>query len=159
MESTLTVFIHGYKGNEYDLSKIKSHLILLLGCSHFYSIRGLNGEKAGDATIKVLGETAARELNTYLALAPTFRSINFIGFSLGGLIARAMLPHLHPHRTRLNLLLTIATPHLGLREVQNCLVRAGLCYMRRVAGIESIRELNSERDATACRYLLELAGG
>jgi hypothetical protein len=60
MDGTLTVFIHGYKGNEYDLSKIKSHLIMLLGCSHFYSIKGLSADKASEATISVLGETAAR---------------------------------------------------------------------------------------------------
>lgn len=54
-----------------------------------------------------------------------------------------MLPWLKAQRSRLGLLLTIATPHLGVREVKDCLVRAGLCYMRRVAGIESIRELNS----------------
>lgn len=143
MDGTLTVFIHGYKGNEYDLSKIKSHLMLLLGCNHFYSIKGLAADKANDATINVLGETAAKELLVFLAHSPSFRSINFICFSLGGVIARAMLPWLEQQKARLNLLMTIATPHLGLREVENCLVRAGLCYMRRVAGVESIRELNS----------------
>lgn len=68
--------------------------MLLLGCGHFYSIKGINGEKAAEATIRTLAETAARELLTYLALSPTYRSINLIGFSLGGVIARAMLPWL-----------------------------------------------------------------
>ena len=34
-----------------------------------------------------------------------------------------------------------------------------MCYMRRVAGIEAIRELNSERNSQDSRYLLELANG
>lgn len=31
--------------------------------------------------------------------------------------------------------------------------------MRRIAGIETIRELNSERDSSASRFLLDLAKG
>ena len=65
---------------------------------------------------------------------------------MGGLIARAMLPWIENHKEKLNLFVTIASPHLGLREIENCMVRTALCYMRRVAGIESIRELNSERN-------------
>lgn len=72
---------------------------------------------------------------SYLSITPAYRHINIIGFSLGGLIARAMLPWIKAHKEKLNLLVTIASPHLGLREIESCIVRAGLCYMRRLAGI------------------------
>ena len=92
VDQTLTVFIHGFKGNEYDLSKIKSHLNLLLGFTHFYSIKKLNSEEAAKHTIAELAKTAAEEINSFLAFHQGYRQINIIGFSLGGIIARAMLP-------------------------------------------------------------------
>ena len=69
--------------------------------------------------------------------------MNVIGFSLGGVIARAMLRHIEGHESKFNLLLTIGSPHLGIREVESCIVRAGLLYMRRVAKVESIQDLNN----------------
>ena len=70
------------------------------------------------------------------------RTVNVVGFSMGGVIARAMMKHLKPHFNKFNLLLTLASPHLGMREIESCLVRTGLLYMRRVAKIESIQDLN-----------------
>ena len=40
----VTIFIHGYKGNEYDLSKVKSYLTVLFGYHNFYSIKGLSSD-------------------------------------------------------------------------------------------------------------------
>jgi len=57
--------------------------------------------------------------------------VNVIGFSMGGVIARAMLPRLHDHRSKLNLLMTLGSPHLGIREVDSCLVRTGMMFIRR----------------------------
>lgn len=81
-----------------------------------------------------------------------------IGFSMGGVIARAMLKHIKSHHSKLNLLLTLASPHLGLKEIDSCLVRAGMFYMKKVAKVESMQDLsydNSEQGRS--NFLLELA--
>ena len=68
-----------------------------------------------------------------------------------------MLRHIPEHRDKMNLLLTIGSPHLGMRDVESCLVRTGLLYMRRVAKVESIQDLNNERTTDQKRFLQELA--
>jgi esterase/lipase len=83
--------------------------------------------------------------------------VNVIGFSMGGVIARAMMKHLLSHKEKFNLLLTLASPHLGVKELDSCLVRTGLLYMRRIAKIESIQDLNVERNTDNSRFLVDLA--
>jgi triacylglycerol esterase/lipase EstA (alpha/beta hydrolase family) len=95
-----------------------------------------------NARISKLAQSAGEELNRYLDMHTGIKTVNVIGFSMGGLIARAMMKHLLPHKDKFNLLLTLASPHLGLKELDSCLVRTGLLYMRRVAKIESIQDLN-----------------
>ena len=69
-----------------------------------------------------------------------------------------MLKHIHIHRDKFNLLFTLGSPHLGMREIESCLVRAGLLYMRRVSKVESMQDLNNERTVDRTRLLHELAG-
>lgn len=90
---------------------------MLFGFSNFYSVKGIGVDKNTDCCIRKLGEMAASEITSFLALNPYLHHINVIGFSLGGLIARAMLPWLESHKDKLNLLVTIASPHLGIREI------------------------------------------
>ncbi|CAM5998913.1 unnamed protein product [Sphagnum balticum] len=52
-----------------------------------------------------------------------------------------MLPLLGEHRSKFNLLVTFASPHLGISEVPSCIVQTGILYMRSLGGVESIREL------------------
>ena len=49
--------------------------------------------------------------------------INFIGFSLGGVIIRASLKYLSDLSKRLNVLITLSTPHLGVSDNSSCLVK------------------------------------
>jgi esterase/lipase len=154
---TVTILVHGYRGNEFDLSKLKSYLNLFLGFTHFYAVRSIGPGEGTDAGINKLGELAGEEVNKYLSANIGIKYVNVVGFSLGGVIARSMLPHLTAHQHKFNLLLTLASPHLGIIEVSSCLVRTGLFYMRRVAKVESIQDLNNERTTDRSRYLQELA--
>jgi triacylglycerol esterase/lipase EstA (alpha/beta hydrolase family) len=110
---------------------MKSYLSLFFGFTKFYSIRNLN--LRADEHISKLGLTAAEEIEKQLATDHKIRHINIVGFSMGGIVARAMLPHLAEHRDKFNLLVTLASPHLGISEIESCLVRAGLYYMREVS--------------------------
>ena len=53
--------------------------------------------------------------------------------------------------------MTIASPHLGMKELPSCLVRTGLFFMRRVTKITLIQELNNERTEGEIRKLYELS--
>lgn len=61
-----------------------------------------------------MGEKASDEIKEYLLSRPYIQSINVIGFSLGGVIARAMLKGLEQYKDKFNLFLTLASPHLGI---------------------------------------------
>jgi len=41
IERTLIILVHGFRGSEFDLSKLKSYLNLFLKFSHFYAIKSL----------------------------------------------------------------------------------------------------------------------
>lgn len=114
---TVTILVHGFRGTEFDLSKIKSYLNLFLGFNHFYAVRSIATGEGTNASISKLGELAGQEVNKYLELHSGIRFVNIVGFSLGGVIARSMLRHLRDHEKKLNLLLTLASPHLGMREI------------------------------------------
>jgi dienelactone hydrolase len=73
---------------------MKSYLSLFFGFSQFYSIKNLNLNVVADQHISKLGITAAEEINKLLATNHRVKHINVVGFSLGGVIARAMLPHM-----------------------------------------------------------------
>lgn len=55
IDRTATILVHGFRGSEFDLSKVKSYLNLFLGFSHFYAIKGLNKGDGIDASISKLG--------------------------------------------------------------------------------------------------------
>ena len=117
IERTLTILVHGFRGSEFDLSKLKSYLNLFLKFSHFYAIKSLMQGEGTNASLSKLGELAGNEINQYLEKNKYIKHINIIGFSLGGVIARSMLKHLTAHKDKFNLLLTIGSPHLGMRDV------------------------------------------
>jgi len=110
-----------------------------------------------NARINKSAQSAGEELSRYLYMHSEIKTVNVIGFSMGGVIARAMMKHLLPHKEKFNLLLTLASPHLGIKELDSCLVRTGLLYMRRIAKIESIQDLNVERNTDNSRFLVDLA--
>lgn len=52
--------------------------------------------------------------------------MSFIGYSLGGLIVRAALPHLEKYSSKMHLIMTFCTPHLGYMYHSNKLVETGI---------------------------------
>lgn len=61
--------------------------------------------------------------------------LNFIGHSMGGLIARACLKYLPPDIKKFGFYCSIATPHLGYKN--GGLVEAGLWFLRKFIKNES----------------------
>jgi hypothetical protein len=63
---TITILVHGFRGSEFDLSKLKSYLNLFLGFTHFYAIKNLMQGEGTNASLSKLGELAGEEVNQYL---------------------------------------------------------------------------------------------
>lgn len=77
---------------------MKSYLNLFLGFNHFYAIKSIAGSEVSNARISKSAQLAGEELHRYLDMHSGIRTVNVIGFSMGGVIARAMMKHLHVHR-------------------------------------------------------------
>lgn len=102
---------HGFNGNEHDMNRIKS----FIGCfssPHFLILRSISGRTV--ETLEELGKIAAEEIKAFLINRYFIKKINFIGFSLGGVIIRACLPFLQDFYPCFNLLITLSSPHLGV---------------------------------------------
>lgn len=65
-----------------------------------------------------------------------------MGYSLGGVVIRAGLRHLAAYKERMNVLITLASPHLGIAKMDNFLVSAGVWYMIKFDKVRSLNELN-----------------
>ena len=55
IERTLTILVHGFRGSEFDLSKLKSYLNLFLKFTHFYAIKSLMQGEGTNASLSKLG--------------------------------------------------------------------------------------------------------
>jgi pimeloyl-ACP methyl ester carboxylesterase len=65
-----------------------------------------------------------------------------IGYSLGGIIARAVLEHLPELKDKFKLLITFSSPHLGLASSENSLVRMGIWFMVKFQKAAMIGDMN-----------------
>jgi triacylglycerol esterase/lipase EstA (alpha/beta hydrolase family) len=66
-------------------------------------------------SIEELGKRVAEEVTRHVEQTITkYDKINFVGFSLGGLLVRASLEHLGELRNKLGIYVTFSSPHLGI---------------------------------------------
>lgn len=86
-----------------------------------------------------------------------FAFINFVGFSLGGLIVRAALPLLKDYWDRFNLFATFSSPHLGISECDNNLVNIGVWYLIKVDKVKNLKELNFQSVKFGDSLLMKLS--
>ena len=73
-----------------------------------------------------------KEIKDYLKneLRNNFSKLSFIGFSMGGIIARSVLKYLQEYKNRFYLLLTFSSPHLGLSFCDGSLFNIGVWFMQ-----------------------------
>jgi alpha/beta superfamily hydrolase len=87
-----------------------------------------------------LGQTTASEVIKYIENTPTrFELINFIGFSLGGIIARSAFQHLNEFKHKFGIFITFSSPHLGISESENSLVNLGVWYLIKVDKVINLK--------------------
>lgn len=73
----------------------------------------------------------------------SFSKLSFIGFSMGGIIARGTVKNLGEYHQRLGFFITLSSPHIGLSIVQNFLFNFGFFFMKAIRKNDSaINELS-----------------
>jgi triacylglycerol esterase/lipase EstA (alpha/beta hydrolase family) len=112
---TLVVFVHGYQGSSVDLEKARNFMNIYCPNSHGLLIKSIEDEI--DETIEKLGEMVAQEVRLHLINSLNdYKRINFIGYSLGGILARQSLKHLEKYKDRMNIFISFASPHAGIKD-------------------------------------------
>ena len=83
--------------------------------------------------------------------------LSFIGYSMGGLIVRAALPHLDKYQDKFHGFLSLVAPHLGYMYKTSKLFSTGLWVMSKWKQSQSKNQLrmdDTKNDEDTCLYKL-----
>ena len=142
------VLVHGLLGKSEDMRLIKDSIHFV--CSNAVIMSSRANEENTDRDIFVMGEALAEELEQYLkewCPGSKLGKLTFVCHSLGGLIARAALPHLRKYQDKMRGFVTLATPHLGYMYSKSVMVTAGLKIMKWWKRSTSLSQLRYEDHA------------
>lgn len=91
----LVVMCHGFQGSQYDMLTTMRSLKEILPRANYLLSRANEENTEGD--IEAMGERLSKEIKGYIHhyLDAEKVIINFIGHSMGGIIARSSLRHLN----------------------------------------------------------------
>jgi len=137
----LFVLVHGFHGKPLDLRLVK-HFISGFSTS-VTVLSATANEDNSEGDLFDMGEKLAREVKAYIAewLPGTSLSrLSFVGYSLGGLVVRAALPHLAEFAAVMHTFLSFSAPHLGHMSDAS-LVGAGLWVLERVKRAQILQQL------------------
>jgi surfactin synthase thioesterase subunit len=104
-------------------------------------------EMSTDGDIGSMGIRLADEIRIYLAKHfedPSDAILNFVGHSMGGIIARASLQHLQQLKTELGFFFSLSSPHIGYLSGVDTMVKTGLWVMRKMNKVLSLDQLSME---------------
>ena len=137
----LFVLVHGFHGKPLDLRLVK-HILSGSNTSITVLCATANeGDSEGD--LFDMGERLAREVKAYIAEwlpGNSLVRLSFVGYSLGGLVVRAALPHLVEFANAMHTFLSFSAPHLGHMSDAS-LVGAGLWVLERVKRAQILQQL------------------
>ena len=124
--------VHGLGGRRYDLILIQ-RVIAYQNPTALFMHSGANQGKT-DGDLALMGQALANEVQQFLGESDneSVTRINFIGYSLGGLIIRSALPLLMQHRAKFRSLVTIGTPHLGYLYQKGTLFNTGMMLVNKL---------------------------
>eukprot|EP01065_Artemidia_motanka_P032361 TRINITY_DN39375_c0_g1_i1.p1 TRINITY_DN39375_c0_g1~~TRINITY_DN39375_c0_g1_i1.p1 ORF type:complete len:1014 (+),score=341.63 TRINITY_DN39375_c0_g1_i1:63-3044(+) len=140
----LIVFVHGYKGNQYDFRFLRNHMALCLSVGvEFLLAKSLVDQS--DLPLERLGELLAAEVAEHVRDEHLkLRALSFVAHSMGTLAVRAALVE-QPMKPFLPLLHTFASfsgPHLGVADAESIRVSGALWFLsalRQSANIQQLR--------------------
>jgi len=99
-----------------------------------------------DGDISIMGFRLAEEIKSYIGRNVDDEEviINFIGHSMGGIIARAALVHLGKYKNQLGFFFSLSSPHLGYLNGVDTMIKTGLWFMRKMDKVKSLDQLSLE---------------
>lgn len=84
--------------------------------------------------------------------------ISFIGYSLGGTIIRAALPHLHAYRMKFHGYVSLGSPHLGYFYKKGTLFNTGMWLINSINDSPVISKLSyADGDSLYDCYMYRLS--
>jgi predicted alpha/beta-fold hydrolase len=102
-------------------------------------------EDKTEEDIYAMGERLAKEVKKFvIEFCPgaNLGKLSFVGFSLGGLIARAAFPHLEHLATKFYTFISLSSPHLGYMYNSNKLFETGMWFIRKWNKSKSLTQLS-----------------
>lgn len=139
----LFVLAHGFRGTQFDLRMLKGILSYKFPQSAF--VCSSANEDYTDGDIEHMGKNLAKEVFSFLESEENVNligRISFIGYSLGGVIIRAALPHLEKYSDKFYSYISLASPHLGYIFNSSSLVDAGMWVMKKWMNNRCIKQLS-----------------
>lgn len=137
----LVFLVHGLDGKSDNMLNLRSFLRVHHPDTIFYA--SISNEELTNEPISILGERLAKEIKSYITdnFSESSLRISFIGHSMGGLIIKAALPHLSEYSHFFWTYMSICSPHLGCGS-SNFLVNAGMGFLKKLKGSDSLREIS-----------------
>lgn len=87
-----------------------------------------------ETDISDMGVKLATEIQNFISeTCPSsfIGRLSFIGYSLGGLIIRAALPHLEEYADKMHTYFSLSSPHLGYMSNGNKIIEAGMWFLKK----------------------------
>jgi pimeloyl-ACP methyl ester carboxylesterase len=139
----LIILVHGFQGNSFDMKLIKNNLSMLhpealILCS-------AANEDNTENDISDMGLKLASEIQAYITeTCPSsfIGRISFVGYSLGGLIIRACLPHLEQYADKMYSYFSLSSPHLGYMYNASKIIEAGMWFLKKWKKSLSLTQLS-----------------
>jgi len=84
-----------------------------------------------------------------------YKRISFVGFSLGGILARESLRHLDQYKEQMHFFISFASPHVGICDASNPLVRTGIWFLTNFEKNKNLKQLNCEPNQDTAEVTME----
>ena len=140
--SMLVVLVHGFQASSFDMQLIKREISKMLPVSVFLVSNANELDTDGD--ISLMGFRLAEEIKTFIARSFEEEEVilNFVGHSMGGVIARAALVHLERYKNQMGFFFSLSSPHLGYLNGVDTMIKTGLWFMRKMNKVKSLDQLS-----------------
>lgn len=129
----LVILCHGFQASSYDMRLIQRGLREALPLATI-EISTCNEEDTND-DIDVMGRKLAKEVREKIrreGLEKDELILNFVGHSMGGIIARASLKYLSDYWDNLGFFCSLSSPHLSYQNGTDNMIKAGLWFMKKL---------------------------
>jgi hypothetical protein len=134
----LVVFVHGYRGSSTDMQLLVKPLAAIQPDLIQYMAR--SNEEGSDVCILEQGIRLASEVRNFIemhSLEERLARLSFVGYSMGGLVARAAMPGLSHLSGKMHAYITISCPHLGFVDSPSAMLGAGMWLLKRFKDFDS----------------------